>query len=294
MKKAIICCMVIVVGLTGFAAMAEKNKGPSVLQLATTTSTENSGLLEYLLPAFEKEYNTDVQVIAVGTGRALKLAENGDVDAVMVHAPDAEKEFVSQGFGVNRTPFMKNDFIILGPPADPAGVKEAKTLKDALHIIKSKEGVVFVSRGDDSGTHKKEKSLWKLVSGSPEDDYLETGQGMGASLRIADERRAYILCDRGTYLALRKNLGLEIAFQGDERLDNHYSVIAVNPERWPHSNYEDAMHLAEWITTPHAQKMIYEYRIKGEVLFHPTAVPPGKPKETGPGNEKNNAKQKEK
>jgi tungstate transport system substrate-binding protein len=153
---------------------------------------------------------------------------------------------------------------------------------------------VFVSRGDDSGTHKKEKSLWDLVSGAPEDNYLETGQGMGASLRIADERRAYILCDRGTYLALRKNLDLETVFQGDERLDNLYSVIAVNPERWPHSNYEDAMHLAEWVTTPRAQKMIYEYRVKGEVLFHPTAVPPEKLREIDSGAGKNKTKQKKK
>ncbi|MFO8055933.1 MAG: substrate-binding domain-containing protein [bacterium] len=274
MKRSVLSAVVLLaVCLLGSAVFAQ-DKEPRVLKMATTTSTENSGLLEHLLPAFEKEYNTDVRVIAVGTGRALKLAENGDVDVVMVHAPDAEKRFVEKGYGVNRTPFMKNDFVILGPPSDPAGVKDAKGLSEALRLIKDKEGAVFVSRGDESGTHKKEKKLWKLVSGPPEDDYLETGQGMGASLRIADERRAYILCDRGTFLALQKNFALDIVFEGAPRLDNRYSIIAVNPERWPEANNEDAIHLAEWLTTPAAQKLIHEYRVKGEILFHPTVVPP--------------------
>ncbi len=274
MKRAVLAGTVLLaICVSGWISSAGE-KEPRVLKMATTTSTENSGLLDYLLPAFEKQYNTDVQVIAVGTGKALKLAENGDVDAVMVHAPDAEKEFVKKGYGVHRTPFMKNDFVLLGPPADPAGIKDAENLEAALRILKEKQGAVFVSRGDESGTHKKELKLWKQVSGHPEDDYLETGQGMGASLRIADERRAYILCDRGTYLALKKNLDLDIVFEGDPRLDNRYAVIAVNPERWPESNYKDAMHLIEWLNTKKAQKIIYEFRVEGKVLFLPTAVPP--------------------
>lgn len=245
-----------------------------VLKLATTTSTMNSGLLDFVLPAFEKKYGIKVHVIAVGTGKALKLAENGDVDLVMVHAPGAEKVFTDKGHGVNRRPFMKNDFVIAGPPSDPAGLKKAAALGQALMLLKNNPSAVFISRGDDSGTHKKELNLWGLVSGPPlSPGYLEIGQGMEAALRMADEKGAYTLTDRGTYLALKKNLKLDIAFEGSPDLDNQYSVIAVNPARWPRSNYMDSMLLIAWLTSPEAQTMIGSYRVGGEALFHPTALP---------------------
>jgi tungstate transport system substrate-binding protein len=244
-----------------------------ILKLATTTSTMNSGLLDYLLPQFESKYGIKVRVIAVGTGKALKLSENGDVDLVMVHAPASEIQFVQSGYGVNRRPFMKNDFVIIGPPDDPAKLREAGNINSALDRLKKSEAV-FISRGDDSGTHKKELSLWKITGGPPPAPrYLEIGQGMEAALRMADEKRAYTISDRGTYLALKKTLDLGVAFEGAPELDNQYSAIATNPARFPDLNYMDAMLLIAWLTGPEGQKKIGSYRIDGELLFYPTTMP---------------------
>jgi tungstate transport system substrate-binding protein len=240
--------------------------------MATTTSTENSGLLSVLLPPFEKEFNVKVDVIAVGTGKALKLGENGDVDVVFVHSREAEDEFVEKGFGVNRRDVMQNDFVVVGPSDDPAGIQGIADITDVLKAIASKEAL-FVSRGDDSGTHKKERFLWKAAGIKPEGEwYIETGQGMGAALQIADEKRSYCLSDRGTFIAYRKKVDLIVLGEGDNRLHNPYGIIAVNPELHRHAKYVQAMLFIGWVTSVQGQKIIAEYRKDGEVLFHPMAV----------------------
>lgn len=239
--------------------------------MATTTSTENSGLLYTLLPPFEKNFNVKVDVIAVGTGKALKLGENGDVDIVFVHAREAEDKFVNQGFGVNRRDVMYNDFIIIGPKNDPAGIK-GNTAVAALKKIAAWQKMAFISRGDDSGTHKREKYLWKQAGISPGGGwYLEAGQGMGATLQIADDKQAYCLVDRGTYIAYRNKIDLTILCEGDRELFNPYGIIAVSPKRHPHTKYTYAMALIGWVTSTAGQKIIGEFKKDGEVLFHPSA-----------------------
>ncbi len=243
------------------------------LRLATTTSTDNSGLLDVLLPPFERATGCKVDVIAVGTGKALRLGRNGDVDVVMVHAPRAEKAFVAEGYGVDRTRIMHNDFVIVGPAQDPAGVRGAGSAADALKRIADARAV-FISRGDDSGTHKKEKALWKAAGLAPRGTwYREAGQGMGAVLRMADELRAYTLADRGTYLAMKDKLDLVILYAGDPALMNPYHVIAVNPERHPHVNYALARRFIAYLTGREAQGIIAGYRVGGEQLFVPDAIP---------------------
>jgi tungstate transport system substrate-binding protein len=222
------------------------------LLLATTTSTENSGLLSVLLPPFEKQSGIKVDVIAVGTGRALKMGENGDVDMVMVHAREAEDEFVSKGFGVYRKDLMYNDFVILGPPHDPALLKEAASSADAFEKI-ARAQAVFISRGDNSGTHMKER---------------RAGQGMGAVITMAEEMRAYTLSDRGTYLFRKADLSLVTLFEGDPALFNPYGVIAVNPERHPHTNFKAAKMLIDWLLTDEAQNIISSYTVGGRPLFY--------------------------
>lgn len=248
------------------------------VRMATTTSTDNSGLLDSILPHFEKALGIHVDVIPVGTGKALKLGERGDVDVLLVHAPEAEQAFVDAGWGVNRRSVMVNDFLIVGPPEDPAEVKKAASLAKALERIKA-SGALFISRGDDSGTHKKEMSLWPLAGGPPaKGSHLDAGQGMEATLRIAHEKKAYTLTDRGTYLAVGKTLDLVPVCQGDATLKNPYSIIAVNPGRHRHVRYIEAMTLIGWVTSPEGQSLIGAFRKEGEVLFHPTAIQ----EETGP------------
>jgi len=244
------------------------------LKLATTTSTDNSGLLNVLLPPFEKMFDVRVDVIAVGTGKALTLGKNGDVDVVLVHARSAEDQFVAEGYGVNRRDVMYNDFIILGPSHDPAGVKAMKDAVAALRSISEKK-IPFASRGDDSGTHKRERALWKEAEIEPAGDwYMETGQGMGATLQVANEKRAYTISDRGTYLAYKDKIEMVILVQGDtDKLANPYGVIAVNPAKHPHVNYVNAMALIGWITSVEGQKIIGNYKRFGELLFYPTAIP---------------------
>lgn len=239
------------------------------LRLATTTSTENSGLLGNLLPAFEKRSGVAVHVIAVGTGKALRIAQAGDVDVVMVHARPAEERFVAAGYGVDRREIMYNDFIMVGPSGDPASIAGTTGVAEALRRIADSESR-FVSRGDDSGTHKKERALWKLSGVAPAGDwYLEAGQGMGKVLQIASELGAYTMTDRGTWLAYRGNLALAILVQGDPPLFNPYGVIAVNPKRHPHVNYESATAFIDWLSSLEGQEMIARYTVDGQVLFHP-------------------------
>ncbi|MGB2997028.1 MAG: substrate-binding domain-containing protein [Phycisphaerae bacterium] len=245
-----------------------------VIRLATTTSTENSGLLERLLPLFEQWWGAPVHVIAVGTGRALNLGRNGDVDAVLVHDPAAEEAFVAEGYGINRRLVMYNDFVVVGPRDDPAGIGQASGPPDALKRIAQAESA-FVSRGDNSATHKREMTLWKAADLEPTGDwYLEAGQGMSATLLMADERGAYCLSDRGTYLAMRGKLRLEPLFEDPEALENPYSIIAVNPAIHRDANYLGAMALVAWVTSPEGQKIIGDFRVDDAVLFHPLAVPP--------------------
>jgi tungstate transport system substrate-binding protein len=247
--------------------------GQEHIKMATTTSTENTGLLNVLLPPFEQKFNVKVDVIAVGTGKALTLGENGDVDIVFVHAREAEDKFVNDGYGINRRDVMYNDFIIIGPKEDPAGIKGMKDAAMALKQIAAKEAS-FASRGDNSGTHQKEKFLWKAAGIAPKGSwYMETGQGMEQTLQIADEKRGYTLTDRGTYLAYKEKIALPILVEGDERLFNPYGVIAVNPAKHPHVNYVYAMALIGWVTSVEGQKIIANYKKFGEPLFYPTALP---------------------
>jgi tungstate transport system substrate-binding protein len=246
------------------------------LKLSTTTSTENSGLLYELLPPFEKQFKVKVDVISVGTGKALKLGENGDVDVVLVHARNLEDKFVADGYGVNRRDVMHNDFVIIGHGADSAGISKAKTAVEALKLI-AKKKASFVSRGDTSGTHNKELSLWKEVKIKPSGSwYIESGRGMGEVLIMAHEKGAYTLTDRGTYLAFQKDgkINLPILFEGDPILFNPYGIIAVNPNRYPQVNYVMAMALIGWITSQGGQKIIEVYGKNkyGAPLFYPDAI----------------------
>lgn len=257
-----------------FVAVVAEAAEPVRLRLSTTTSTEQSGLLEVVLPPFEKRFGVRVEVISVGSGKALKLAENGDVDVVLSHAPALEDEFVAAGFGVNRRAVMVNDFVVVGPRADPAGVRGAATAAAALARIAAAEAV-FVSRGDESGTHQKEKEIWK-AAGLVADGawYVSAGQGMGAVLLMANERGGYTLADRGTYLAYRAKADLAILHEGDPALLNPYAVIATNPARHPQVRYLEAMTLIGWLTSPEGQALIGGLRLDGEQLFRPTAAPP--------------------
>lgn len=241
------------------------------IKLATTTSTENSGLLDVLLPPFEQKYNIKVDVISVGTGAAIQLGKNGDVDVILVHAREAEDAFVEEGYGVNRRDVMYNDFIILGPLDDPAGIVDEEDADLALEkIANAGNPVYFISRGDESGTHMKELSLWKSAGIVPEGDwYLEIGQGMEAALLVANESQGYVFADRGTYLATKDKIELVILSEGDPRLFNPYGIIAVNPAVYPHVQYMEAMQLIAWVTSVEGQRIIGDFEVHGEVLFFP-------------------------
>jgi tungstate transport system substrate-binding protein len=243
-----------------------------VLRLATTTSTDNSGLLKHLLPTFEKSSGFQVHVIAVGTGKALRMGQDGDVDVVMVHARSDEDKFVAAGYGVNRRDLMYNDYVIVGPKQDQAGIGGIKDAAAALARIAAKEAV-FISRGDESGTYKKEQALWQTADIMPQGKwYRSIGQGMEQALQIASEMQGYTLADRGTWLALRKKLDLSVLVQGDRRLFNPYGVIAVNPARYPDVNYLGAMAFITWLTSLEGQNQIVAFKIEGETLFFPDAI----------------------
>ena len=242
-----------------------------VLRLATTTSTYETGLLDHIIPPFEKKHGATVHVISVGTGKAITLGENGDVDVILVHARDAEDKFVADGYGVNRRDVMYNDFVILGPKTDPAGIRGLKDAARALKQVGEQQGT-FVSRGDNSGTHKKEKRLWEATGITPTGTwYLEAGQGMSATLRMADEKDAYVMVDRATYSSNRETLRLELLVEGDTALFNPYGIIPVSPTRHTHAKYELAMALVAWMTSPACQEMIGTYTKQGKQLYVPNA-----------------------
>lgn len=243
---------------------------PQRVRLATTTSTENSGLLAHLLPPFEQDANLEIQVIAVGTGKALKLGENGDADILLVHARDREDAFIAAGFGSERRDVMWNDFVLLGPRDDPAGVRGTSDPAAAFAKILAAKAP-FITRGDDSGTHIRETSFWKQAGVDPtsSDVYFDAGQGMGACLTIADEKRAYLLADRGTWLAHKRKLALEVLVQGDASLRNPYGVVLIHPGRHPDLAHDAARRLADYLTSDLGQERIAAFRKDGEVLFHP-------------------------
>ncbi|MEZ4526177.1 MAG: substrate-binding domain-containing protein [Desulfobacterales bacterium] len=247
-----------------------------VLMMATTTSTDDTGLLNYLAPLFRDDTGVELRWTATGTGKALKMGENCDVDVLMVHAPDAELKFVADGFGRDRREIMYNDFILIGPEADPAGIK-GKSVKEALKIIQEKQAV-FASRGDKSGTHQLELKLWKnaeLTVPEKENWYVQTGQGMLSTINIAAERRGYTITDRGTYIKYeadaKGNPDLKILVEGDDSLKNQYSVIVVNPERCPKAKADLAKKFSDWICGEKAQKLIGDFKLLDKALFTPNA-----------------------
>jgi tungstate transport system substrate-binding protein len=258
--------------LLGFLlAAATPALAQQAIRLSTTTSTENSGLLQYLLPKFEAKTNSKVKVISVGTGKALELAKNGDVDVTLVHARALEDKFVAEGHGVNRRDVMYNDFIIVGPESDPAAIKGSKDVLAAMKKIAA-SGSKFISRGDNSGTDLMEKAYWKQVGSQPQGAaYLSAGLGMGEVLNMAAELRAYTLTDRATYLAYRARTGLQIAVEGDPKMFNPYGIIAVNPQKSKDLNYKGAMQLVEWITSPEGQNLIASFKVEGQQVFFPSA-----------------------
>ena len=269
-KKVSLFSLLCLYLFSGFLALAQQT---GQIILATTTSTENSGLLEKLLPPFEEMFKTKVKVVAVGTGAALKLGENGDADVALVHNRPAEDAFIAAGYGVNRREVMYNDFILIGPQEDPAGIKRERDILVALKRMAEKK-VLFISRGDDSGTDKKEKALWQEAGITPGGEwYREAGQGMGAVLTMAGEQGGYTLIDRGTYLAFKNKVPLRVLMEGDKRLLNPYSLIAINPARHPQINYLGAMQLIAWMTSPAGQKIIGNFTIGGQPPFIPTAMP---------------------
>ena len=241
------------------------------IRIATTTSTENSGLLADILPHYEKQTGNSVHVIAVGTGKALELGRRGDVDVILVHARKSEMAFVEEGYGVERYAVMYNDFVIVGPQADPAKIKGSESAQSAFNKITSQRPI-YISRGDNSGTHKKELSLWKLTGALPKGRwYREVGQGMGKTLQIADELQAYTLVDRGTWLVYEQKVSLRVLYDGDKLLFNPYGVIAVSAAKHPSINQQGAASFIKWLTSNATQTRIANYKIAGKQLFHPSA-----------------------
>ena len=242
------------------------------VRMLSTTSTENSGLLAYLLPIFESKTGIRVHVVAVGTGQALRGARNGDADVLMVHDKASELKLIADGHGIERREVMYNDFVIVGPRDDPAKIGGNKDTIRALQMIK-KSAAVFVSRGDDSGTHKAERRLWRAAGiepgGRSDPWYREAGSGMGATLNIAAGMNAYTLTDRGTWLSFRNRRDLEILVEGDPPLFNQYGIMLVNPAKHPHVKAKEARQLIDWITSPEGQRAIGKFTVEGQVLFIP-------------------------
>lgn len=240
------------------------------IRMSTTTSTDNSGLLKVLLPKYEARCGCKVRVISVGTGKAMELGKNGDVDVVLVHARPAEDKFVAEGHGVNRRDVMYNDFILVGPKSDPAGIRGQKSVIDAFKMLAQGKSR-FISRGDNSGTDQMEKSYWKQAGVAPKGRwFLSAGLGMGEVLTMAGEIQGYTLSDRATYGAYRAKTGLDIVLAGDPKMFNPYGIIAVNPKKDPALNYDGAMDLIDWITSAEGQKAIAGFKLNGEQLFFPT------------------------
>jgi tungstate transport system substrate-binding protein len=269
---------VFVAGLIGWLLMGIFSSvslgAEKVLMMATTTSTDNTGLLDYLAPAFTKATGIDLRWTAIGTGKALKMGQNCDVDVLLVHAPGAEKKFVDAGFGTKRLELMYNDFVIIGPAPDPAGIKGLSISKAMRGVQKSK--ALFVSRGDNSGTNKKESLLWKNAGiALPDKDpwYIQTGQGMLATIQVAEQRNGYTMTDRGTYIKYSHNSGgkpvLKVIVEGDAILLNQYSAIAINTANCPNAKFDLAMAFSDWMAGSEAQMMIKDFRLLGQQLFTP-------------------------
>jgi tungstate transport system substrate-binding protein len=264
----------IAVSLLFITGMASVQAQPKAIILATTTSTQDSGLLDMLLPIFEKKTGYFVKTIAVGSGQAMAMGQKGEADVLLVHSPAAEMKFVAEGYGINRRLVMHNDFIIVGPSEDPAKIKGIKSSSEAFKKIASAK-TLFLSRGDNSGTHAKEKAIWKAAGINPEGGkwYQQTGLGMGQTLNVTAEKKGYTLADRGTYLALKKNLGLDILVEGDAILLNIYHVIQVNPAKWPKINVPGAKAFADFMVYKETQNIIKTFGVEkfGSPLFFPDA-----------------------
>jgi len=265
------------------AALAAALWAPALAQeksivVASTTSTEDSGLFGHILPIFRQATGIDVKVIAQGTGQALDTARRGDADVAFVHARAAEEKFVQEGAGVKRFPVMYNDFVLIGPKSDPAGIKGSKDIVAALKAVQAK-GAPFVSRGDRSGTHQAELALWKLagidIAAQKGPWYRDVGQGMGAALNTASAMNAYVLADRGTWISFKNRGDLAIAVEGDAKLFNQYGVILVNPARHPHVKAALGQAFIDWLISRPGQKAIADYKIDGQQLFFPNADRPG-------------------
>jgi tungstate transport system substrate-binding protein len=263
-------------------ALAVPAHAQQIIRLSTTTSTENSGLLAFLLPSFEARTNSRVHVISVGTGKALELSKHGDVDVTLVHARAAEDKFVADGWGVDRRDVMYNDFVLVGPASDPAGIKGGRDVLAAFRKLAAGPAK-FISRGDNSGTDIMEKAYWKLAGARPAGaQYVSAGLGMGEVLTMASEMGAYTLTDRATYGTYQAKTGLALMVQGDPRMFNPYGIIATNPARHAGVNYKGARQLIDWITSPEGQAKIAQFRPSGQQLFFPgaqadlSALEPGK------------------
>ncbi|MGV8056558.1 MAG: substrate-binding domain-containing protein [Smithellaceae bacterium] len=260
-------------GASNIFAAKQEPKQKNII-LATTTSTQDTGLLDVLIPIFENETGYFVKTIAVGSGQAMAMGQKGEADVLLVHSPDAENKFIAEGYGINRRLVMHNDFIIVGTGADPARIKTVKSSAEAVKMI-AKANALFVSRGDNSGTHAKEKTLWKKAGINPVGQkwYQETGLGMGQTLNIAAEKKGYTLADRGTYLAMKKNLNLKVLTEGDAALLNIYHVIEVNSAKWPKANAPGARAFADFMVSPKTQTIIKKFGADkfGSPLFFPDA-----------------------
>lgn len=264
-------------GIVGFIfsyGMGPVQAQQKTIILATTTSTQDSGLLDVLLPIFEKKTGYFVKTIAVGSGQAMAMGQKGEADVLLVHSPEAEKKFIAEGLGVNRRLIMHNDFIVVGPSEDPAKIKGTKSTSDSFKKIAGAKAL-FLSRGDNSGTHAKEKGIWKASGINPEKEkgHQQTGLGMGQTLNVANEKKGYTLADRGTYLALKKNLKLDILGEGDAILLNIYHVIEVNPAKWPKVNAAGAKAFADFMVSKETQEIIKTFGVDkfGSPLFFPDA-----------------------
>lgn len=266
---------IVLVALGVALASVPAEKAPFIT-LSSTTSIENSGLLDYLIPRFRDRTGIDVRVVSVGTGRALKLGETGDTDLILVHHRPSEEAFISKGYGVKRLEVMYNDFIIAGPREDPLNIRKEGRLERVLTLIYEHK-MPFVSRGDESGTHKKEMELWALLGVDVQQYsgrwYHETGAGMGTTLNIANGMGAYVLADRGTWFSFKNRNGLALLFENDPLLHNQYSIIQINPERHPHTKSKEAARFTDWLASSEGQQMIASFTLNGQQLFFPNALP---------------------
>ena len=272
-RKRITGFTLFIATLTLLASTLTASAASKAIILATTTSTQDSGLLDVLVPVFEKEHSYQVKTISVGSGQAMKMGEKGEADVLLVHSPEAEKKFMAGGYGVTRRLVMHNDFVVVGPASDPARVKGATAAEAMKRIAKS--GAIFISRGDNSGTHAKEKGLWKGAAINPEGQkwYQQTGLGMGQTLNVAAEKRCYTITDRATYLSLKKGLGLEILVEGDGKLLNVYHVIELNPVKSPKINVQGGKAFADFMVSKKTQDLIGRFGVDkyGAPLFFPDA-----------------------